>query len=244
MIYAIGDIHGQLEMLRGAHDLIAKDRAQYGEASAPVVHLGDLNDRGPDSRGVIQLLINGIAAGQPWVVIRGNHDRMFAGYLANRWHHDPHLRAELPWRHERLGGLETLASYGVDGSLRRNQAEVHAEALAAVPVEHIEFLNERPLWHVTDDQLFVHAGIRPGIAIESQAENDLVWIRDGFLDDTRDHGRLVVHGHTVVDTPTNYGNRVNLDTGAGYFHPLSVAVFEGQNCFILTARGRVALPPV
>jgi serine/threonine protein phosphatase 1 len=91
--------------------------------------------------------------------------------------------------------------------------------------------------------VFVHAGIRPGVALADQTEDDLLWIRSDFLDDTRDHGVLVVHGHTVVDTPTHYGNRLNLDSGAAYGGPLTVAVIEGSDVFHLTPAGRVPLRP-
>ncbi len=241
--YAIGDIHGQIDMLRAAHGRIAADRAANGDLSAPVIHLGDLTDRGPDSRAVIQHLIDGIARGEPWVVIKGNHDRMFAGYLDDRTHHDPSLNRDLTWRNPRLGGLMTLASYGVDADERRDAARVHAEALAAVPQSHRDFLAALPLTLTTDDLLFVHAGIRPGIPLSRQEENDLLWIRQDFLPDTTDHGRLVVHGHTVTRRPLHAGNRVNLDTGAGFGDPLTAAVFEGRDVWVLGDHGRVPLRP-
>jgi len=241
--YAIGDIHGQYDMLRAAHDRIAADRARHASTDAPVIHLGDLSDRGPDVRGVIQHLIDGIAAGEPWIVLKGNHDRMFSRYLTNWRHEDVRLRGDLHWRHPRLGGMTTLASYDVDGDMNRDQNAVHAEALAAVPEAHRAFLDSHPLTHATDDLLFVHAGIRPGVPLEQQREDDLVWIRDDFLPDRRDHGRLVVHGHTVVDAPEHMGNRVNLDSGAGFAHPLTAAVFEGRKVWVLTDKGRVPLQP-
>jgi len=243
ILYAIGDIHGQFDMLRAAHDRIVADRARHGGNDAPVIHLGDLPDRGPDTRAVIQHLIDGIAVGEPWIVLKGNHDRMFQRYLEDRRNHDPRLRRDLDWRHPRLGGLTTLASYGVDGDLTRDQVQVHAEATAAVPAAHRAFLAARPLMHVTDDVVFVHAGIRPGVPLAAQKEDDLVWIRDEFLPDRRDHGRLVVHGHTVVDAPEHWGNRVNLDSGAGQGRSLSAAVFEGRDVWLLTDAGRVPLLP-
>lgn len=242
-IYAIGDVHGQSRMLRQAHALIETDRQARGDRTAPVVHLGDFNDRGPDTAGVIQMLIDGIADGQPWIGLKGNHDRMFAGFLQRHDHQDPVLRAELIWLHPNLGGVETLASYGIMDAAHRPLPELHREAAEKVPDAHRRFLESLPLWHETDELILVHAGIRPGIPLAEQTEDDLVWIRDGFLEDDTDHGRLVVHGHTALHEPTHFGNRVDLDTGAGYFRDLTVAVFEDRECWILTETGRKPLPP-
>jgi serine/threonine protein phosphatase 1 len=240
--YAIGDIHGQLEKLQVAHAFIAEDMARHG--AAPIVHLGDLVDRGPDSRGVIDFLMAGQASGQDWVVLKGNHDRMFTGYLDSKDHHDPRLTATLSWLHPRLGGAATLASYGVVNAADRPIRKVHAEALAAVPAVHRSFIDGLPTWHQIEDVVFVHAGIRPGIPLEAQIEDDLVWIREPFLSDTTDHGALIVHGHTVVEVPTHYGNRVNIDTAAGYGGPVTAIVIEGGDVFHITAAGRVPLLPL
>ncbi|HMO72102.1 MAG TPA: metallophosphoesterase, partial [Paracoccaceae bacterium] len=144
-LYAIGDIHGQFDRLRAAHDLIAADAARHGPG--PVVHLGDLVDRGPDSAGVVAYLMAGIAAGADWVVIVGNHDRMFRLFVGPAPREDPRLRPDLSWLHPRLGGAATLASYGVRSPADRPGAAVHAEAVAAVPPEHLAFLSALPLWH-------------------------------------------------------------------------------------------------
>ena len=242
-IYAIGDIHGQLDMLVAAHRLIAEDRARCRDHSAPVVHLGDFTDRGPDSAGVIQFMIDGQVDRQPWISIKGNHDRMFAGFLRDPGFQDPRLRADLIWQDPRLGGDKTLASYGIDTSPGRTPAQMFVEAMAKVPASHRAFLDGLHLMHETDDLLFVHAGIRPGVRFDRQIEDDLVWIRDSFLEDTRDHGRIIVHGHTVFDVPTHMGNRIAIDTGAGYYQPLTAVVFEGPECWVLGAGGRVALMP-
>jgi serine/threonine protein phosphatase 1 len=241
--YAIGDIHGHLSLLQGVHALIAADRARTGDHDAPVIHLGDLVDRGPDCRGVLDYLIEGIADGAPWQVLKGNHDRMFTRFLRDPKEPEPGLRGDLAWLHPRLGGAETLASYGVRNAADRPLAPVHAEAVAAVPQAHIDFIDARPIWLQRGDVVFVHAGIRPGIPMEAQAETDLVWIRAGWLDDPRDHGFLVVHGHTALDTATHYGNRVNIDSSAAYGGPLTAVVLEEREVFVLTTDGRVPLQP-
>jgi serine/threonine protein phosphatase 1 len=240
--YAIGDIHGQLEKLQVAHALIAEDMARHGVA--PVVHVGDLVDRGPDSRGVIDFLMAGQAAGADWVVLKGNHDRMFTGFLEREDHHDPRLTNTLSWLHPRLGGGATLASYGVPNAADRPIAPVYAEALAAVPAAHRAFIDALPVMHRMGEVVFVHAGIRPGVAFDQQIEDDLVWIREPFLSDTTDHGALIVHGHTVVEVPTHHGNRLNIDTGAGYGAAVTAVVIEGRDVFHLTASGRVPLLPM
>ncbi|MCB6177717.1 serine/threonine protein phosphatase [Rhodobacter sp. Har01] len=240
--YAIGDIHGQLGLLKAAHDRIATDSVRHGPA--PVVHVGDLVDRGPDSRGVIDFLMQGIAAGQDWTVLKGNHDRLFTRFLHDPFDQDPGLRSEFTWLHPRLGGAETLASYGVRSAADRRAALVQADAVQLVPQAHRSFLEGLPAWHRIGEVLFVHAGIRPGIPIESQTETDLIWIRQPFLDDPRDHGPLIVHGHTALDAPTHHGNRVNIDSSAGYGGPLTAIALEGREVFLLTDAGRVPLRPM
>lgn len=254
-IYAIGDIHGQKAMLDQALALIAAD----GGPDAQVVFLGDYTDRGPDSRGVIDTLIAGRDAGRNWVFIRGNHDRLFSRFVRHGIAHDDRVKSGIHWINPRLGGVTTLASYGVvgdpafhrpKGGLEQlehfagmDQAALVTDAQAAVPCAHLDFLDGLPLWHRTDDLLFVHAGLRPGVALPDQAEDDLIWIRDGFLDSDHDFGQIVVHGHTALDAPQHFGNRIDLDGGAGYGRPLVPAVFEGRDCWLLTEQGRKPLHP-
>ncbi len=243
--YAIGDIHGQIDLLRAAHQRIAADRAHHGDMDAPVIHLGDLTDRGPESRAVIDYLLDGIAKGAPWIVIKGNHDRMFALFCRARPMRDTVLRPGLDWLHPRLGGSTTLASYGISNAWERFLPEVHGEARKLVPAAHLDFLENLPLWHRRGPVFFVHAGIRPGVALTHQTEDDLLWIRREFHDSDADHGALIVHGHTPIDVATDYGNRINLDTGAAYGGPLTAAVFEDDQRFELTDNGRATFnrPP-
>ncbi|MGI3185808.1 metallophosphoesterase family protein [Nioella aestuarii] len=240
-LYAIGDVHGHPDLLRHALDRIEADRAQAGDHTAPVVQIGDLVDRGPDSRSVVQALMDLTERDARVTVLKGNHDNMFARFLETPPQIDPRLRADLTWLHPRLGGLDTLASYGVDPDQPVEQ--LHAEALRAVQKAHREFLNSLPLSVMHGDCLLVHAGIRPGIAIAQQDPSDLYWIRHEFLDDPRDHGPLVVHGHTPVERVEHHGNRLAIDTGAAYGGPLSAVVIEGRQVFLLTPDGRQELRP-
>jgi len=239
--YAIGDIHGHIELLREVHSWIAADQAKHG--AAPIVHVGDLVDRGPDCRGVVEYLRAGVETGQDWVVLKGNHDRMFTNYIRDINYHDPCLRTDLSYLHPKIGGAATLESYGVKNAADRPLAPVHAEAVAAVPEAHLKFLESLPIYYQRGEVIYVHAGIRPGIPIAQQAEDDLVWIRKGFLEDTRDFGALIVHGHTALDAPMHYGNRVNIDSSAAYGGPLTAVVLEGREVFNLTAAGRIAVLP-
>ncbi|MFT6658132.1 metallophosphoesterase family protein [Maritalea sp.] len=238
-IYAIGDIHGQFEMLQRALEKIERD----GGPDAKIVFLGDYVDRGPQSQQVIQLLMDGSNAGKNWTCLLGNHDRMFSMFMEDYPRNDSQLLVGYHWLHDRIGGLTTLASYDVDGADRQRIYHLHENARSTVPAEHLQFLKNLVPYHLGEKLLFVHAGIRPGVAIQEQTENDLVWIREEFLDDPRAHPWLVVHGHTNIPVATHYGNRVNLDSGAGYGYPLSTAVFEGQKCWLLTDDGRTSLKP-
>lgn len=238
-VYAIGDIHGQLALLRDAHDRVRKD----GGAEARIVHLGDLIDRGPDSRGVIDLLMDGQAQGRDWIVVKGNHDRQLPHFLRDPFWIDPRAADQRPWLARDSGAETTLASYGVPDARRRDPAEVHAEAMRAVPADHARWLDALPAWHLTQGALFVHAGIRPGVDLLAQTEDDLTWMRKPFHDDRRDHGVLVVHGHTPVRQPTHYGNRINIDTGAAYGGPLTVLRLDDSGAAVIEDGGPRPLDP-
>lgn len=241
--YAIGDIHGHLDLLVEAHAMIEADRARCDDIDAAVVHIGDLCDRGPNSKGVIDFLIAGQTADKPWIVLKGNHDRMFSIFLNDPFDYDPCLRRDLTWIHPRLGGPTTLASYGVINPADRPLARVHAEALDLIPQQHVDWLAALPTSYIRDQAIFVHAGIKPGINLSDQIENDLCWIRAEFLEDTRDHGALIVHGHTAIAQATLYPNRLNIDSSAAYGGPLSAVVIEGREAWLLTKDGRIPLAP-
>lgn len=239
--YAIGDIHGQLALLTQAHAWIEADRARVNDPEAPLFHVGDLVDRGPQVRGVIETLLAGQIAGKPWVVLRGNHDSMMAIFPDGG--RDPTLREGLEYLHPNIGGVASLESYGVDCSEGRLLAEIQAECRRKIPAAHLEFLSDAPLYHLRGEVLFVHAGIRPTVPLDDQTAADLMWIRAPFHDFTEPHPWLVVHGHTPIKAPRHYGNRVNIDSGAAFGGPLTAIVTEGRDVFTLGPDGRTPLLP-
>ncbi|MDO5641326.1 MAG: metallophosphoesterase [Paracoccus sp. (in: a-proteobacteria)] len=240
-VYAIGDIHGRMDALRETHRLIAQD----GGEGAHIVHLGDLIDRGPDSRAVIETLMEGQARGRHWQVIKGNHDNKLPRFLEDPLWQDPGGQAGQSWTsHPGLGADATLAAYGISDARTRAVADVHAEALRKIPPEHALWLDGLAPWLLHPGGfLFVHAGIRPGIDLSAQNPVDLMWIRQPFLDSRADHGVLVVHGHSAITRATHYGNRVNLDSGAGHGRAASAVRLDGEGAWLLTETGPVPLLP-
>ncbi|NQY61291.1 metallophosphoesterase family protein [Cognatishimia sp.] len=236
-IYALGDIHGHLAQLETALAWIEGD----GGPNAQIVFLGDYIDRGPDSRAVIELLSQGLAEGRNWTCLKGNHDGYLIDFLANG-RAESLLRPDLHWFDKPLGGAATLKSYGVEVEGKPISGVVE-ETRGAVPEAHKVFLDALPCSYETETHFFCHAGIRPGVAFLDQVELDLTWIRNEFLNDTRDHGKLIVHGHTAVNFPAHAGNRVNLDGGTGFGRPLYPGVFEDGQVWVLTEAGRERLEP-
>lgn len=238
-IYAIGDIHGQLGLLDHALSKIEAD----GGADARIIFLGDYVDRGPDSKGVIERLVQGKAEGRNWVFLKGNHDRLMEWFLQDPPRTDPTLLVGFHWFHEKLGGIQTVESYGIPWPDQIRQFALAEQFRPLVPRSHVNFLETLALSHSEGPLFFAHAGIRPGIPLMEQSEEDLLWIRQEFHNDKSDHGKLIIHGHTPVKAATHYVNRVNLDSGAGYGQPLSTAVFEGRDAWLLTDQGRQPLVP-
>jgi len=239
--YAIGDVHGQDKKLARAHALIAADRARTGAEAAPVVHVGDLVDRGPDSPAVIDRLLAAKARGENWIALRGNHDDMMARALHPDIADDAALDA---WVGPGMSGGTTLAAYGIDIFADWTVGALRAAAGAAIPRAHLDFLAGLPALLAMGDLFFCHAGIRPGIALERQEAEDLIWIREPFLSSTMDHGALVVHGHTPGERVMHCGNRLNLDSGAGFGGPLSAVAIEAPDrVFLLSETGREPVVP-
>ena len=237
-LYAIGDIHGDMDQLAMIHARIADDLAANPTATHQIIHIGDLVDRRFDSKAVIDFLINGIGAGEPWIVLKGNHDRMMTLFIDHKAQ-DPILRTDLTWLNPRLGGLTTLESYGITGLTHEQEDEILAEAIAKVPASHRDFLRDLPTHFDTPRAFFAHAGINPDVPLADQTEDDLIWIRAPFHDHAGSFEKLIVHGHTPVDVVTRYANnRLNIDTGAAYGKVLSAVVLDDTGIWHLNAGGR------
>ena len=228
-LYVIGDIHGRSDLLDRMVAAIARDLAANPVEDSLTVTLGDYIDRGPDSRGVLDRLIRNPFPTQ-FIALKGNHELMFESFM-----HDPSIADQ--WR--RYGGLETLISYGVPvGSMMLGKDyEQAAEALrAVVPRAHLEFIGALPTSLSVGQYFLCHAGIRPGVALERQSADDLLWIRGPFLDSRADFGKIVVHGHTPAEMPEVLANRINIDTGAYMTNRLTcVALGSGPMRFLSTA---------
>ena len=228
-VYAVGDSHGCTAHLRDLHDAILNDDgAAGGDIERRVlVYLGDYIDRGADSRGLIELLIEEPLSGFESVFLMGNHDATLLRLIEEG-------AAPMSWMLN--GALETLASYGVDPvTWAEGPAALRAAVMARLPATHLAFLRGLKLSHVEGDYFFAHAGIRPGVPFDAQAAEDLLWIREPFLDSTVDHGKVVVHGHTPVEAPEVRTNRIGIDTGAVYGGVLTALVLEGTERRFLQA---------
>lgn len=213
-IYAVGDVHGCLDRLEAMHRAIGEDLRAHPHADPLVIHLGDYIDRGPDSAGVIGLLIAPFPVpGVRVVNLVGNHEDLLLGALAGQ-----RTDAEV-WIAN--GGHTALSSWGVPPRTPSKRWE------ALLPAPHLAFIRALPLMHRAGGYVFVHAGVRPGVALEKQSRQDLLWIREPFLLSTVMHEAVVVHGHTPEDAePVVRANRIGLDTGAVLGGPLTCGVFE------------------
>jgi serine/threonine protein phosphatase 1 len=220
-LYAIGDIHGEAALLDRLMAKIDDDLAAHRPAEALAIFLGDYVDRGPDSAGVIDRLARG-TFGLPHVALRGNHEDAMLAALAEG--------GDAMERWCRMGGVATLASYGVDlakPGRRKALAKARDALLGRIPAAHRAFLGETRLIESVGDYVFVHAGLRPGIPIERQAAADLMWIREEFLRSDADFGKVVVHGHSPRPWPENQPRRINVDTGAFKSGVLTAVALEG-----------------
>ena len=231
-IYAIGDIHGRLDLVRELHRLIKADACGY-DGMRVVIHIGDYIDRGPDSRQVLDYLLDSPMSAFESIYLLGNHERTMLEFLDD-------ITVGPGWL--RYGGIETLHSYGItpDPDVRdppEQFRQVQAALRRELPGSHRRFLEGLRLTHVEGDYLFVHAGVRPGVPIERQCADDLLWIRDEFLLSVADHGKVVVHGHSINRVPERYANRIGIDTGAYATGRLTSVRLEGSACSFIQTGG-------
>jgi serine/threonine protein phosphatase 1 len=223
-VYAIGDIHGRADLLDKTLNHIDADLAKNPIPQSIEVFLGDYVDRGPASRKVLDRLMARSRSHQT-VFLKGNHESFLMDFLT-----DPVILKE--WRH--LGGLETLMSYGSRPSVKADEAadaQLAATFYRDLPESHRQFLADLRLSFTCGDYFFVHAGVRPGILLEKQREEDLLWIRGDFLFSEDDFGKIIVHGHTPVAQPDIRPNRINIDTGAFATGRLTCIKLEGTEMY-------------
>jgi calcineurin-like phosphoesterase family protein len=221
-VYAIGDIHGSLVPLRLLRDAIREHATAHPIERKCLIYLGDYVDRGFDSRAVIEMLVNDPLPGFEHVFLKGNHEEGMLRFLADGSN-------ALFW--VAYGGIATMFSYGVKPpDPATDEVEViraRKELARKLPPAHLDFLAKLEPYRIEGDYLFVHAGIRPGVPIEAQREEDLLWIREEFLRSQQEFGKCVVHGHSITRQPDFQPNRIGIDTGAFASGTLTCLVLEG-----------------
>ncbi|HET8997914.1 MAG TPA: metallophosphoesterase [Acetobacteraceae bacterium] len=224
-VYAIGDIHGCNAQLANLHAIVAEDLDRRPVDSAVLLHIGDYVDRGADTAGVLTRLARGPRIDGITVVnLLGNHDETMLHALSGD------RAAATDWLF--AGGKAALESYGIDPDSPRDSWP------QTIPAAHVDFLHGLALSHREGGYLFVHAGVRPGVALDEQTREDMLRIRQPFLYTERELGAVVVHGHTPVKAPVVRHNRIAIDTGAVFGGALTCLVLEGDTLGFLTA------PPV
>lgn len=220
-LYAIGDVHGRLDLLTEMHAQIAHEIERDRPDDWRIIHVGDYVDRGPESRGVISLLRRLVRDDRRFVALGGNHDFGMLDFLGT-----PSPQTLFATH----GGRETAMSYGVAADFSSGfaaRATAHA-LLAAIPETHLAFLSGLPRSVMYGDFFFCHAGIRPGVPLAEQNPEDLIWIRDKFLKWPHPHEKVIVHGHTPQSEPEIMPNRVNVDTGAWTSGVLTAIAIDGK----------------
>jgi serine/threonine protein phosphatase 1 len=221
-IYAVGDIHGCSDLLEGIFTAIDADAAQNPDSRSVEVYLGDYIDRGPQSARTLDLLIER-SHRRETVSLKGNHEAFLLEVLR-----DPRKLED--WR--QFGGLQTLMSYGIHPILSPDsdeQTDLINALVEVMPDSHLKFLQGLRPSFLCGDFFFVHAGVRPGIPLKEQHENDLLWIRNEFLDSGENFGKFIVHGHTPVPAPDIRPNRINIDTGAYATGHLTLLIIQGSS---------------
>lgn len=229
-IFAVGDIHGRLDLLEAILERITADLNTNPPADWRIIFLGDYCDRGPETRGVVELLAAQCEAEPRNIALRGNHDQGLIDFIFGG------ENASLFVNH---GGAETAASYGVAAAFdtEAGQGATRDALAAAIPPRQLSFLSELPYSASFGDFFFCHAGIKPGVALADQEPDDLIWIRTPFLNDPQLHAKVVVHGHTPCAEPEFMPNRICVDTGACRSGILSALVIDGAEKRVLSVTG-------
>lgn len=234
--YVVGDVHGRLDLLDQLIDKIHADIAEREPVETLLVFLGDLIDRGPASKQVVERLRTYGHQGVRTIFLLGNHEEVLLRILEGD--------ASLIPSWLRFGGANTLESYGIDALVLASLPDdaAIAKLRKAVPSEHVEFLKSFVDTCRFGDYLFVHAGVRPGIPLEEQRQSDLRWIREPFLSDGTAHGFVVVHGHSISLEIEERKNRIGIDTGAFATDVLTALGIEGTERWYLDTRAAVGTP--
>lgn len=225
-IYAVGDVHGRDDLLSGVFDKIDRHERAHPCAQPIEIYLGDYVDRGPRSRETVDLLIARRSA-RDAVLLSGNHETYVLEFLRQ-----PKVLGA--WRH--YGGIETLMSYGLRPSLNPDddeQAALATQLASQIPPHHVDFYQSLSLSFTFGDFFFVHAGVKPGVRLEAQEEQDLLWIREEFLFHEERYEKMIVHGHTPVREPEFRRNRINIDTGAYATGRLTCLMIEHDRLHLL-----------
>jgi serine/threonine protein phosphatase 1 len=225
-IYAVADVHGRADLLSQLFARIDADLQSRPHARSTQIFLGDYIDRGPNSREVIDLLIERRRTHET-MFLKGNHEECILRLMD-----DPAVFPE--WK--MIGGMSTVLSYGVAPTAHndpQSHPRIAAALAAAIPDTHHRFLRGLTLSFTLGDFFFAHAGVRPGIPLEAQSPHDLLWIRDDFLWHGEDFGKIVVHGHTPAMAPEIHPNRINIDTGAYATGQLTCLVLEDNQMSFL-----------
>ena len=228
-IYAIGDVHGRLDLLTNLLKKVIADARAFQDKRVVVVFLGDYIDRGLQSSGVLDFLSKLEMGRIETIFLRGNHDQVLLDFLQ-----DPEVGAD--WF--QFGGRETLLSYKVQPPIgladASERSRCQKELLQKIPAPHIDFLKRTKLSHECGRCFFVHAGVDPDKPMAAQTSAELLWIREAFLESTKPLSHVIVHGHTPESGPVWNGRRIGIDTGAYISNSLTAARISGSSVSFLS----------
>lgn len=228
--YCIGDIHGQDDLLESVHNKIVLDASDYSGKKV-VIYLGDYIDRGMQSKEVVDRLINEPLEGFQSIHLRGNHEQVLLDFL------NVDANIALDWFN--FGGKATIASYGVKMvgiPFGDKLTQLQKDLADKIPTMHLFFYSQLPYFYELGDYFFVHAGIKPKVALDKQTDLAMIWIREEFLHSKQMFEKMIVHGHSVSNEPTVLPNRIGIDTGAYATGTLTCLVLEGEKKRFLSTK--------